>query len=108
MSNIFTYYEDYSFSMNENMVDTELSVCKKRKIHAEEKDIIQKNIIKEKPIINNSNGYEKSEDEQQNEIYNQKHYNALTSARIQLPNLSDSDSNDTFSTINDKALVYKM
>lgn len=102
-------YEDYSFSMNENVVDTELPVCKKRKIHAQER-VIQKDIVKEKSIINNGNGYEKSQDEQQNDnqIHNQKHYNDTLALTIQPPNLSDSDSNDTFPTTNNKALVHKM
>lgn len=110
VSNDTSAYEDYSFSTNENIVDTELPMCKKRKIHAQER-VIQKDIIKEKSTINNSNGYEKSQDEQQNDqIHNQKHYNdalALTT-HIQPPNLSDSDSNDTFPTTNDKVLVHKM
>lgn len=86
-------------------------MCKKRKIHTEDR-VIEKDIIKGRPILNNSNEYEKFQDEQQNDnqIHDQKHYNdalALT-IHIQPPNLSDSDSNDTFPIANDKASVYKI
>jgi len=108
-------YEDYIPSLNKNVADTEWPVCKKRRIHAQEK-VIQENIVKEKPIIvNNSNGYGKSpQNEQQNDnqSQDQKHYkDALTLTHIQPPNLSDSDSNDTFpitTSTKDEALVYRI
>jgi hypothetical protein len=94
-------YEDYSPSLNKKIADAEEPVCKKRKIHAQEKDI-QEDIVKEKSIlVNNSNGYEKSQEKQNNtQIHDQQYYkNALAlTTHIQPPNLSDSDSNDTFST----------
>jgi len=103
------YYEDYTPSLNENVPDTEWPVCKKRRIHAQEK------IIQEKPIIINNSGYRKSpQNEQQNDnqIQDQKHYkDALTLTHIQPPNLSDSDSNDTFPitiSTKDKVLVYRI
>jgi len=110
-------YEDYTPNLNENVADIKWPVCKKRKIHAEER-VIQKDIVKEKPVLDNSNdmkpvldnsnGYEKSQEQQNNQI--QKHYkDALTlTTYIQPPNLSDSDSNDTFPITNDKASVYRM
>jgi len=108
-------YEDYTPSLNKNVADTEWPVCKKRRIHAQEK-VIQESIVKEKPIIvNNSNGYRKSpQNDQQNDnqSQDQKHYkDALTLTHIQPPNLSDSDSNDTFPitiSTKDKALVYRI
>ena len=106
-------YEDYASNPNENIADTEWPVCKKRKI---QERVIQENIVKEKSILNNSNECKKSsQNEQQNDnqTHNQKHHEdalALTT-RIQSPNLSDSDSNDSFSTttmIKDKVLVYRI
>ncbi|XP_011167372.2 PMS1 protein homolog 1 [Solenopsis invicta] len=101
-------YQDYSPSLNKNIVDAEEPVCKKRKIHVQEKDI-QEDIVKEKSIlVNNCNGYEESQEKQNNnQIHEQQHYeNALPlTTHVQAPNLSDSDSNDTFPTtipVNDK------
>ncbi|XP_011867029.1 PREDICTED: PMS1 protein homolog 1-like isoform X2 [Vollenhovia emeryi] len=98
-------YEDYTPSANEKVTDTELPVSKKRKIYAAEK-VIQED-VKEKPILHNGNGCEKPQDKEQNDnqIHDQKHYQdalALTN-HMQPPNLSDSDSNDSFVTSNDKA-----
>lgn len=102
-------YEDYVSNSNENIADTEWPACKKRKI---QERVIQENIVKEKSIFNNSNECKKSpQNEQQND--NQKYHEdtlALTT-HIQPPNLSDSDSNDTFPITNvtkDKALVYRI
>lgn len=91
-----TCYEDYTLNSSEDF-GTEWPMYKKRKIDAEKK-VIQKNIVKEKPIHNN--GYETFLHEQQNNnlIQDQQLYkNAL--AHIQAPNLSDSDSNDTFPAV---------
>ncbi|XP_012531280.1 PMS1 protein homolog 1 isoform X1 [Monomorium pharaonis] len=96
-------YEDYSPRLNKNVAEP---VCKKRKIHAQEKHI-QEDIVKEKSILAN-NSKEHGKSPQDSPIHDQQHYKdalALTT-HIQPPNLSDSDSNDTFPiTIpaNDKA-----
>ena len=104
-------YEDYASNPNENIA--EWPACKKRKI---QESIIQENIVKEKSILNNSNECKKSSQNDQqndNQTHNQKHHEdalALTTL-IQSPNLSDSDSNDSFSTttmIKDKVLVYRI
>ncbi|KMQ82369.1 60s ribosomal protein l5 [Lasius niger] len=104
-----TCYEDYTLNSSED-INTEWPVSKKRKIDAQEK-VIQEDIVKEKPMLMQNNGYEKSLHEQQNidPIQDQQHYRdalALTT-RIQPPNLSDSDSNDTFPAItsSDKTLA---
>ncbi|KAL0117779.1 hypothetical protein PUN28_008877 [Cardiocondyla obscurior] len=88
-------YEDYTFSLNENTPDTEQPVCKKRKIHTEER-INQEDIIKEKTQLSNGNKCENfSKNNQQND--NQRCGNTLAlTTHINPPNLSDSDSNDTF------------
>lgn len=114
MSNTSVCYEDYTPNLNENVADKEWPVCKKRKIQTKSagERIIQEDILKEKPILNNGSGCEKSQDEQHNDdqINNKKHYEdalALTT-HIQPPNLSDSDSNDSCPITNDKELVYNM
>lgn len=105
-----TGYEDYTLNASEDTIDNEWPVCKKRKIDAQEK-VIQENIIQEKPMLMQNNGHERSPHKQQNidPIGDQQHYrNALVlTTHIQPPNLSDSDSNDTFPaiTLSDKMLA---
>ncbi|XP_025263640.1 DNA mismatch repair protein MutL-like isoform X3 [Camponotus floridanus] len=90
-------YEDYILNSSKDIIDTERPMCKKRKIDAQEK-VIQKHIVKEKPVHNN--GYETSLHKQQNIdlIQDQQHYKDAL-AHIQAPNLSDSDSNDIFPAV---------
>lgn len=105
-NDISTCCEDYILNSSEDIIDTERPTCKKRKIDAQEK-VIQKHIVKEKPVHNN--GYETSLHKQQNIdlIQDQQHYKDAL-AHIQAPILSDSDSNDTFPAVtsSDKMSVY--
>lgn len=102
-----TCYEDYTFNSSQDIMETEWPICKKRKIDTQE-NVIQEDIIKEKPMLHN-NGYEKSLHKQQNidSIQDQQQYRDAL-AHIQSPNLSDSDSNDAFPavTLSDKMLAY--
>ncbi|XP_011691543.1 PREDICTED: PMS1 protein homolog 1-like isoform X2 [Wasmannia auropunctata] len=107
-------YEDYTSSLNESVADIEVPACKKRKIHAQER-VVQEDIKEKSLVSNNSNGYRKSpqnEEQNNNQNHEQKHYgNALTlTTHVPPPNLSDSDSNDTFPTISikKKELVYRI
>ncbi|XP_072744873.1 PMS1 protein homolog 1 isoform X2 [Anoplolepis gracilipes] len=90
-------YEDYSLNLSKD-IDTEWPTCKKRKIDVQEKNI-QKNIVKEKPVLMHNNEDKKFLHKQNiNPIQDQQRYrDALT--HIEPPNLSDSDSYDTFPTI---------
>ncbi|XP_020283856.1 PMS1 protein homolog 1-like isoform X2 [Pseudomyrmex gracilis] len=98
-NDISACYEDYA--SNTNDADSELSACKKRKLHAREKihETIPNIIVTEMPNNKDNiitSGFEKCQVEQQSDVRDQQHYTdaLVLTTQIQPPNLSDSDSND--------------